>query len=122
MTNLPSYQNEKYSDRDVTSFFQGYYNEPISYPSNQLDAVTGFFENRGFDTVASRTTAAVLLEQAKRESVNVFKLIDTLKGLSDVELSKAVIQILNVSRPKTSSLGYRRQKTPDLFERRNISP
>ena len=26
--------------------------ESLSFPSNQVDAVVGFFENRGFDTLA----------------------------------------------------------------------
>ena len=39
--------------------------ESLSFPSNQVDAVVGFFENRGFDKLASTSVASVLLTQAK---------------------------------------------------------
>ena len=122
MSNLPITAQPKYSDKNVKRFFEGYYKERVSYPSNQLDAVINFFTNRGFDETAAVSTGTVLLEQAKRDEVNVFRLLDTLKGLSDVELSNIVTEILNNARPKTSSLGYRRPAANDLFERRNIAP
>jgi hypothetical protein len=122
MTNLPINSQQQFSDRDVTDFFDDYRQESVSYSSNQLDAVVNFFSNRGFDKTAALSTATVLLEQAKRDSVNVFKLVDTLKGLTDVELSNIVTEILNYARPKTSSLGYRKRNALDLFEKRNIKP
>jgi transcriptional/translational regulatory protein YebC/TACO1 len=122
MTNLPSEDAQRFSDRDVKDFFDDYRQEPVSFSSNQLDSVVNFFSNRGFDETAAIATASVLLEQAKRDSVNVFKLIDTLKGLDDVELSNIVTEILNYSRPKTSSLGYKKRNSIDLFEKRNIVP
>lgn len=122
MTNLPIEKPQSGSNADVRQFFDKYFTKKLSFPSNEIDAVVGFFENRGFDKTASVAVATVLLQQAKIDEVNIFQLIDTLKGISDVQLSAVVTETLNYSRPKTSSLGYRRPDTLDSFEQRNIRP
>jgi hypothetical protein len=122
MTNLPPEKPVPRSNADVREFFDKYFVKKVSYPSNEIDAVVGFFENRGFDRTASIAVATVLLQQAKIDEVNIFSLIDTLKGLSDVQLSAVVTETLNYSRLKTSSLGYRRPSSTDPFEKRNIRP
>lgn len=122
MTNLPSEKTVSRSNEDVRQFFDKYFTKKVSYPSSQIDAVVGFFENRGFDRTASIAVATVLLQQAKIDEINIFEVIDTLGGLSDVQLSAVVTETLNYSRPKTSSLGYRRSASTDPFEKRNIRP
>jgi hypothetical protein len=51
---------------------------------------------------------------------NVFVLLDTMKGLTDVQLSQVITQVLNASREKTSLLGYRVKPVTDTYESRNI--
>lgn len=107
---------------DTLVYFNNYYsnNNTVSYLQNEVDAVIGYFLKRGFEKVAAVNTAGVLLEQSKRDSVPVFKLIDTLKGINDVQLSNIVAQIINANRRKTSSVGYRQQSENLLFDQRNI--
>ncbi len=108
------------SANETKQFFNKYFTESISYPSNQVDAVVGFFKKRGFDEVAAASVAAILLEQAKIDNVNVFTLLDTLKGLENRQLSSVIARILNSNRSRVSSIGYRNteKKTPDSI--RNI--
>jgi hypothetical protein len=75
---------------------------------------------RGFGEVAAINTSVVLLQQAKQDKINVYKLIDTLKGINDIQLSNIVTQILNDNRNKTSTLGFRVQDRGTLLERRNV--
>lgn len=106
---------------DTLLFFNSFYgSESVSFTQNEVDAVVGYFLKRGFDKVAAINTGGVLLEQAKRDSVPVFKLLDTLKGINDVQLSNIVAQIINANRRKTSSIGYRQQSENQLFDQRNI--
>ena len=107
---------------DTLVYFNNYYsnNNTVSYLQNEVDAVIGYFLKRGFEKVAAVNTAGVLLEQSKRDSVPVFKLIDTLMGINDVQLSNIVAQIINANRRKTSSIGYRQQSENLLFDQRNI--
>lgn len=122
MTSLPQQKPENYSDRGVREFFNRYFTKTLTFPANQIDAVVGFFESRGFDNTAAISTAIMLLEQAKLDDVSAFKLLDTLKGLSEVELSRLVAQVLNYNRPKSSSLGFQKNNQRNTFEQRNVAP
>ncbi len=105
---------------DVKEFYDSYFASKVSFPSNQIDGTVGFFLKRGFDIESARSTAIVLLNQAKIDSINVFELLDTLKTLTDVQLSQVVAQVLNAYREKTSLLGYRIAPIENTFESRNI--
>ncbi len=118
-TNLPP-QEAIDSSTEVKQFFDKFFVNQISFPSNQIDAVVGFFLKNGFDVQSARSTGIVLLNQARADGVNVFQLIDTLKTLNDVQLSQVVAQVLNAYREKVSLLGYRVAQTADNYESRNI--
>lgn len=117
-TNLPPAQIETDSSTEVRTFFDRYFTQEVSFPSNQIDSVLGFFLKRGFDEQSARSTAIVLLNQARIENVSPFKLIDTLKGLTDVQLSQVVAEVLNIYREKTSAVGYRLTTTISLTPRK----
>lgn len=118
-TNLPV-ETAVDSSGEVKQFFDKFFVHEVSFPSNQIDAVLGFFLKRGFDQNSARSTGIVLLNQARIDNVNVFELIDTLKALTDVQLSQVVAQVLNAYREKVSVLGYRIAPISDTFESRNI--
>lgn len=120
MSSLPKEKPAQNSDKSVTSFFNNYFSKTLSFPTTQVDAVITFFEKRGFDKAASIAVGSTLLQQAKIDGINVFQLLDTLKGLGEVQLSAVVTEILNYNRAKTSTLGYKRTQAADKFEKRNI--
>lgn len=119
MPNIPTTSSD--SADKVKQFFDRYYTESISYPANEVDAVVGFFKKRGFDDAAAISVSVVLLQQAKLDNVKVFKLLDTLKGLTDIQISSIVAEILNYSRSKVSTLGYKTESTVDASDKRNIA-
>jgi len=108
------------SAAEVKSFFNNYFVDPITFSANDVDTVVGFFEKRGFENNAATSVVTVLLTHAKLDNVKIFKLLDTLKGLTDVQLSALVTEVLNYNRPKISTLGYKTQPDTDNFEARNI--
>lgn len=122
MSSLPSTNTaDQNNDKKVTEFFDKYYTKAISFPTNDVNAVIGYFEKRGFSDEAARATATVLLTQAKIDTIPVFQLLDTLKGLSETQLSNVVAEILNYNRDATSSIGYSTaNQISDKTERRNI--
>ena len=117
--NLPKSSSTDSSD-EVRNFFDKYFLHQITFPTNQIDAVVGFFLKRGFDEDAARSTAIVLLNQARLENVNPLELVDTLKGLTDIQLSKVVTEVLNVYRDRRSTLGYKLTTVEETTESRNI--
>lgn len=118
-TNLPQ---EKSTDSasGVKSFFDKYFQHQITFPSNQVDAVLGYFLKRGFQEQAARSTAIVLLNQAAVDNINVQQLLDSLKGVTDTQLSQLVTEVLNVYREKSSVLGFKLEKLEETLESRNI--
>lgn len=108
------------SATDATKYLNRYLNQPINYKPGEVDAVIGYFLKRGFDEIAAVNTASVLLQQAFIDDIPVFQLIDTLKGVNDVQLSNIVAQILNVSRSNCSTIGYRVNSEDLLFDQRNV--
>ena len=117
-SNIPTTNTD--SAQPVKTFFDKYFVEPISLPAGEIDAVIGFFEKRNFDKTAAVNVSTILLQQAKLDNVNVFQLLDTLKGLTDLQLSNIVAEILNVNRSKISTLGFKINNTQNQFEKRNI--
>lgn len=104
----------------VKQFFDKFYLRPVSFPAAQIDAVVSFFMKREFDVDSARSTAIVLLNQARIDNVDVFQILDTMKNLTDTQMSQVVAQILNSYRENTSLLGYRIANTENPFETRNI--
>lgn len=117
--NLPRLENIDSAD-EVKQFLDRYFTSSLSFPSNQVDAVIGYFENRDFDKVSAQTIGTVLMQQAKLDDVNVFELLDTLKGLDTLQLSAVVTEVLNYNRSKISTLGYRLNTATDKLETRNV--
>lgn len=110
----------KDSAQQVKNFFDKYFVEPISLPAGEVDAVIGFFEKRKFEKTAAVSVATILLQQAKLDNVDVFAILDTLKGITDIQLSNVVTEILNVNRSKISTLGFKVENNQNQFEKRNI--
>jgi len=121
MSNFPT-NGPRNTDQPVRDFFDRYYQARVEYAASEVDAVLGFFSKRGFGESASSSISATLLQQAKIDGVGTFKLLDTLDGLTDAQLSALVTEILNSSRIKSSVLGYRDPNTANFFEARNILP
>ncbi len=117
-SNLPVSSSD--STLEVKEFFDKFYQSKVSFPSDQIDAVVGFFLSKGFDVQSARSTGIVLLNQARVDNVNVLQLIESLKSLTDVQLSQVVAQVLNAYRESTSLLGYRIEQVGNEFESRNI--
>lgn len=119
MNNLPSSPSNDSSD-EVRNFFDRYYQKEITFPVNQIDAVVGFFLKRGFEEEPAKGIGITLLSQARVDNVNVFQLLDTLKGLTDVQLNSVISEILNAYREKTSILGYKKEVDSSTIDTRNI--
>lgn len=122
MSNLPPTESDTDSSTEVKTFFNRYFTEPVSFPAAEIDAVVGFFLKRGFNDVGAKSTAIVLLNQARVDGIKVFRLLDTLKGLETVQLSKVVTQVMNASRERISLLGYKISSFEETTESRNIRP
>jgi hypothetical protein len=120
MSGLPIRNISKRSDEEVRLFFDRYYTKPINLSDNDLNSIVGFFESRGFDKSSAVAVSVTLLNQAKLDNIKIHKLLDTLKGYQDLQLSAVVAEVLNYNRKKTSAVGFRRTIIENKLEKRNI--
>ncbi len=104
----------------LVQFLSGIERDRTELNGAQYDAVQAFFSNRGYAAESSKSIAYVLMKQAKVDGANVFDVIDTLKGSTDLELSQLVAEILNAYRYKTSVLGFKNDRTTQSHVTRNI--
>lgn len=116
LTNIPTSSE---TNQTVLSF-NNYYSDPIEIDATVLAAIKGFFTNRGFGEVSAESIAVTIITQAKLDGYNPMQILDTLRGLSDVELSGLVAELLNYNRFKSSSLGYAQEFITNPEVARNI--
>ena len=107
------------NSNNTSRLLNRYYNQELYYTASEVDAVIGYFQKRGFDQTAAVNTAALILQAAGTEKIPAYELLDTLKGITNVQLSNVVAQILNTNRSACSSIGYR-IPTVELYEQRNV--
>jgi|TARA_A100001388_G_scaffold158212_1_gene118003 hypothetical protein len=117
--NLPKKQATDNADK-TKRYFNSFYGYQLEFPSNDVDAVIGFLEGKGFDKVAAQSTGSIILQQAKIDGIKVFEILDTLKTMDKIQLSYAVAQVLNFNRQKISTLGFRVKDETSPLESRNI--
>lgn len=117
---LPIRNVSRRSDEDVRLFFDRYYTKPINFSDNDLNTVVAFFESKGFDKSSAVAVGITLLNQAKLDNIKIHKLIDTLKGYQELQLSAVVAEVLNYNRKRTSAVGFRKTVTENKLEKRNI--
>lgn len=90
----------------IVKAFDAYTNTSVELETNTLNAMKGFFTSRGFESISAETIGVIIIKQAKHDGYNPMTILDTLSGLTDVEISALVSEILNYNRFKTSFLGY----------------
>ena len=118
--NLPKPKSNPDSANATLQVFDTYSVAPLNVDATTYDAMVGFFTQRGFSEDSARSMSYVIIKQAILDSINPFKLIETLKGLSNVEISDVITEVLNYNRYKTSSLGTASPFTPSQEVARNI--
>lgn len=119
-SNLPI--TESSLDSTVQAFNE-YYEEPIELNATEYGVMVGFFTNKGFDKSAAETIAVVVMTQARKDGYSAMKILDTLKGLSSVELTALLAEILNFNRLSTSNIGIAQEiRTNQEIDRNVIIP
>jgi hypothetical protein len=117
-SNLPP--RPKPARSDTTRAFENYYSDPVELSSTTLAAMKGYFTNKGFGEVAAENITTIIMTQAHSDGYSPMQILDTLKGLNNLDLSAFVSELLNYNRFKTSSLGYAKEFKPNTEIQRSI--
>ena len=105
---------------ETVKAFDNYFAQPTELEATVFAAMKGYFTNRGFDDVASESITIIIMTQAQSDGYKPMQILDTLKGLSNAELSGLVSEILNYNRFKSSSLGIAQTILPNAEIQRSI--
>jgi len=116
--NIP-YASITQTDSTIQAF-DNYYSIPLELNANTFNAMKAFFTSKGFDNVSAESIAVTIMKQAVKDNYNPMTILDTLKGLSSIDISALVSEILNNNRFKTSYLGYSLAFNPQAEVVRNI--
>jgi hypothetical protein len=118
--NIPKTQPSPNSASSTLQVFDTYSVAPLNINVGTYDAMVGFFTSRGFDIDSAKSMSYIIIKQALLDKINPFKLIESLKGLTNVAISDLITEVLNYNRYKTSSLGTASPFTPTQEVARNI--
>ncbi len=118
-TNLPPKDKDQL-DKTIEKLTTSNYQEEFQFNVGEYDAAIGFFVKRGFSRIAAESTAYIILQQAKIDSVSPQQILDQLTIASPAQLSELITIILNANRYKSSRLGVRQTRTTKDTVSRNI--
>jgi hypothetical protein len=118
--NIPQPAKIQDSSQETLKIFDAYTTAPLNVDSATFDAMSGYFVSRGFGEDSARSMSYIIIKQALLDNYKPFQLIETMKGLTDVEISGLITEILNYNRFKTSSLGTASPFVPADEVSRNI--
>ena len=108
-TNLPP-KDKDALDKTIKKLTTSDYQEEFQFNVGEYDAAIGFFVKRGFSRIAAESTAYIILQQAKIDSVSPQQILDQLTIASPAQLSELITIILNANRYKSSRLGVRQTR------------
>lgn len=119
-TNLP----KKDISTNKTGEFFDVYNTTRSetlVPSNEYDAVRGFFMRKTNDnkTVSAGLTDTVM-QIANLHNVAPMDIIQEFNEYAVTDIQQALVSLINQTRANTSILGFNKNKTPSVTAARNI--
>ena len=118
--NLPPKKTSQDSAQSTINILDNYNKNPIQVDASTYEAMISFFVSKGFQETSAESMAYVIIRQAKLDNLDPYAIIDTLKGLGELQISNLVTEIINYNRYKTSSLGYASQFVPSEEIARNI--
>ena len=118
-TNLPPKEKDNL-DKTVEKLTTTNYVEEFQFNVGEWDAAIGFFVKRGFSRVAAESTAYVILQQAKIDSIRPQEILDKLTYADPALLNELITIVLNANRYKSSRLGVRQNLTTKGTVSRNI--
>ena len=118
-SNLPNSVDSN-SLQKVVRYFDNYYVRPIDLEVESIDILKGFFESKGFNSVAAENVSYVILKTAKESNYNPQDIIDSLRNYEPLQLNEFLLSVMNYNRVKTSSLGVIYKSNPVNQVHRNI--
>lgn len=104
----------------TTNFFNGYYDQQLTISKENYDVVQAFFlgETNNKDAADALTSMVITISSFNR--INPMSIIENLRGLTGLNLTKTLTVLFNSTRRNSSYLGYTQVRQTNMFVMRNI--
>ena len=118
-SNLPEKETVTSIDK-IVKYFDNYYSPATDLEVQNVDVLSGFIENKGFDVNTAKNISYIILKTAKESNYSVHQVIDGLRDYDPIQLNDFLISLLNYNRVKSSALGVIKKTNPIDHVKRNI--
>ena len=82
--------NNSTSYNQMVAFFDNRFQQKLEFAADDYNAVVAFFEKRDFGSVSAKVLAQVILSEAKKEKIPVFKILDSFAKYNKIQLSNII--------------------------------
>lgn len=107
---------------ETATYFETYFDRRFNIDVNLYDAAIAVFEKQTGNRAAAETIATALIQAAKERAIDLEKLLDDFKKMSNEDVNRYLITVLNLTRKNTSYLGFRNEQRQSGYVTRTILP
>ena len=119
-TNLPKQDIEK-TQEPTQTYFDGYFQQPVTVSQNEVDAVNAFFLRlTNNNTEAAQAYTGSVLSIASEQKISPVTIIQDFENQDTSKITRRLLTLLNNNRLKTSLLGIKKTPKTNPYVARNI--
>jgi hypothetical protein len=100
--------------------FDEFYRYEANVPADQYDIVLSWFRRQMNDDRVAGNFAVSLFQVAENTGINALTLLDSMKGLTGLDLTLNMAYYLNEIRSRATLLGVNNPVVPNFYAARNV--
>lgn len=112
--------NSNNSSQATTDFFNNYNKQEVNLKTSDVSAFVDLLTNKGMAEQTAQETTNIILKQCNIDDVDPMTVFDELRQTTNMKLTDLLGEILNINRPKSSTLGTAKQKVTNSAKRNII--
>jgi hypothetical protein len=100
-------------------FFNSFNKQEINLKSSDVTAFVDLLTRKGMAPETAKQSTNIILKQCNIDEIDPMTIYEELRQTSNMQLTDTLGEILNINRPKSSTLGTAKEKV-DNSAKRNI--
>lgn len=113
-----NYSNNKLDQ--TVRIFDDFYRYEANVPADQYDIVFSWFRKEMGDARVAANFTQSLFQVAENTGINALTLLDSMKGLTGLDLTLNMAYYLNEIRSRATLLGVNNPVVPNYYAARNV--
>lgn len=113
-----NYTNTKLDQ--TVRIFDDFYRYEANVPADQYDIVNSYFRSTMNDARVAENFTSSLFQVAQDTGINALTLLDSMQGLTGLDLTLNMAYYLNQIRSRATLLGVNNPVVPNYYAARNV--